>query len=149
MIIDLLDNAEMYYNFYPYLKQALKYLKETNFPDFKPGKFDIDGTNLYGMINEYETIPKEKGVWEAHRKYTDVQFILQGQEMMGYAPIGTLKVSKEYQEKEDYLLLEGSGSFFTVKPGMFVVFGPEDGHQPGLAINSPSHIKKVVLKVRY
>ena len=148
MIIDLLNNAQLYHGVHPRLAQALKYLKETDLSAFLPGRFDIDGDDLYGLIIEYQTAPKEKSPWEAHRRYIDVQLMLKGQEMMGHAPIGALKVTKEYDETKDCLLLEGGGSYFTVKAGTFVVFGPQDGHQPGIMIGTPQPVKKAVLKVR-
>jgi len=37
---------------------------------------------------EYQTKPREQGIWEAHRKYIDVQYMIQGSELMGWASIG-------------------------------------------------------------
>lgn len=148
MIIDLIRNAGNYYGYSLRLKKALQFLHTPEFLTVKVGRFEIDGSDIYGIVSEYETLSKEKTVFEAHRKYIDVQSILQGEELMGYAPLSSLRLSGYYKNEDDYCLLEGNGSFFTVKPGMFVVFGPEDGHLPGLAVNMPIQVKKLVLKVR-
>ncbi|MFA4884178.1 MAG: YhcH/YjgK/YiaL family protein [Candidatus Margulisiibacteriota bacterium] len=147
MIIDLFNNLNIYLKLNPRLEQAFKYLQTNDLSRLPLGRFEIDGDDLYGTINEYETIPRGKALWEAHRRYFDVQLVIRGEEMIGYAPLSSLRVTSEYKYKEDYVLLDGEGSYFTIKPGMFVVFGPGDAHRPGIALEAPNRVKKAVLKV--
>lgn len=148
MIIDSLKNAQAYYGLGERLKAALEFLKNIDLGKYKPGKYEINGTEVYALVQQYETKPLEKGAWEAHRKYIDVQFILEGCEIMGYANISKMSPTTEYDEAGDYLLLVGEGSYFKMDAGSFAVFSPEDAHMPGLAVkNISGNIKKVVVKV--
>ena len=109
---------------------------------------EIDGRKVYVMVQQYETKPMEKGRWEAHRKYIDVQYVHQGAELFGYANLQDLKAGS-YDEAKDFLLLqgEGKGDFFRVGEGTFVILFPQDGHMPGMAISTPQPVKKFVVKV--
>lgn len=87
-------------------------------------------------------------MWEAHRKYIDVQFVAAGVEEMGYANVDTLTVKKPYDETADYALFDGAGTFVKVPTGSFTIFFPQDGHIPGSAIDGqPAAVRKVVVKV--
>ncbi|MFA5865623.1 MAG: YhcH/YjgK/YiaL family protein [Phycisphaerae bacterium] len=148
MIIDSLKNASLYYGLNERIAFGLEFLEKDNLIGMAPGRYEIDGSNIFALIQHYETKPQERGKWEAHRRYIDIQFVVQGMERMGYANLGTMEISEPYNEKDDYLLLGGSGDFFTVRAGTFVVFAPEDVHMPTIAVSSPQPVIKVVVKVR-
>lgn len=38
------------------------------------------------------------------------------------------------------------GSFVLLPAGMFTIFMPQDGHMPGIAVNEPQPVKKVVVE---
>lgn len=148
MVLDSLKNAQAYYGLGEGIKAALEFLENNDLAKLNTGKYEIKGTEVFALVQQYETKPLEKGAWEAHRKYIDVQYVLEGCEIMGYANINTMKTAKEYDECGDYLLLEGGGCYFKVDAGSFAVFTPEDVHMPGLAVNDVSdNIRKVVVKV--
>lgn len=147
MIIDNLKNASLYFGINPRIKTALEFLQSNDCANLKPGRHEIDGENVYANVSSYDSKPKEKGLWEAHRRYYDIQYVAAGTEIMGYANLESLKVSKEYEEEGDYLLLEGNGDFVTAKEGTFIIFGPEDAHMPGIAAKEPEKVAKIVVKV--
>jgi YhcH/YjgK/YiaL family protein len=146
MIFDKLANAKIYLGMNQRLAAALEYLRATDFSHVAPGKYEIDGNNVYALVQEYQTKPMH-GRYEAHRKYIDVQFMFAGEEIMGYANLQDLKVTEEYIESKDALFLAGEPNLLRMKPGMFAIFYPEDAHIPGLMVNSPQPVKKVVMKV--
>ena len=148
MIIDCIDNASFYYGVNKRLIRAFKFLREENLVEMEPGKYEIDGSNIYALVQSYETKPEEKGAWEAHRRYIDIQYLVSGTERMGYANLEAMTVCREYTEAEDGLLLKGKGNFFLLEPEDFVIFMPQDAHMPGLAATNPQMVKKVVVKVR-
>jgi len=147
MIIDHISNIQMYTELGGRIAAALRYLAETDFSALEPGKYDIDGNNIYAIVQQYETKPAETGKWEAHRKYIDIQYIVSGSELMGYAHINNLTVSEDYNGEKDCLFLTGSGSMLHCKPGTFVLFAPHDAHMPCLADGTPAMVKKVVMKI--
>jgi YhcH/YjgK/YiaL family protein len=148
MILDSLANASTYRPLGPRFAAAFDYLKKTDVANLAAGKYPIDGDNIFALVQENQLKPGE-GVFEAHRKYVDVQVILSGSERFGYANLAGVKVTKDYDDKDDYLLGDGKGTFFVVPEGNFVIFYPHDAHMPGGAPgNDPVKVKKVVVKVR-
>lgn len=147
MIIDTLKNAGLYQALGVNIGKALDYLAATDFSAVEPGRYDLDGDNLFALVQRYDTKPHEKGVWEAHRRYIDVQYVASGIETMGYAHIDDLSETQAYSAEKDYLLLAGAGDFVTVRAGVFVVFFPQDAHMPCLTCKSASSVQKVVVKV--
>jgi YhcH/YjgK/YiaL family protein len=148
MIIDQLSNASLYVGVHKGLAAAFEYLRKSDLAKIEPGTYEIDGRRVYVMAQRYETKPMERGRWEAHRKYIDVQYVDQGAELFGYANLQDLKAGP-YDEAKDFLPLqgEGKGDFFRVRAGNFVVLYPQDGHMPGMAISTPQPVKKFVVKV--
>jgi len=147
MITDTIRNAADYKGISAGIRKALEYLETTDFSTMAPGRYAIDGDRIYAMVQEYETKPREDSRWEAHRRYTDVQYVVSGIERMGYAPLDSLTVTAPYAEDKDVLRLDGEGSFLTVPARTFAVFFPQDAHLPGLANDAPVRVRKVVVKV--
>jgi YhcH/YjgK/YiaL family protein len=147
MIVDNIKNTGLYMGISHGIEKALKYLRETDFTAMKPGKYEIDGSNIYAIVQEYDTRPLKEGKWEAHKKYIDVQYVMDGAEQMGYAFIENLDVTEEYEPEKDCLFLKGDGSMLMCNTGTFVIFGPDDAHMPCMAIDKPMPVKKVVVKV--
>ncbi len=112
------------------------------------GKYEIDDQNVYAMVQAYNSKPLAEGKWEAHKQYIDIQYVADGIEKIGFAPIGHMKVAQDYDAAKDFMLLEGSGDFVTVRKGTFVILFPGDAHMPGMAVNEPEPVKKVVVKVK-
>ena len=148
MIIDCIDNASFYYGVNKRLIRAFKFLREESLAEMEPGKYEIDGSNIYALVQSYETKPEEKGAWEAHRRYIDIQYLVSGTEKMGWANLEAMTVCREYTETEDCLFLKGKGNFFLLEPKNFVIFMPQDVHMPGLTATNQQTVKKVVVKVK-
>lgn len=128
------------------IKAAFDYLQSADLENAAPGKVEIDGDRVFALIQEYNTKPRAQGFWEAHRQYLDVQYVVKGLEHMGFANLEQLTASA-YQADKDFVPLEGAGSFVLLPAGMFTIFMPQDGHMPGIAVNEPQPVKKVVVKV--
>lgn len=148
MIYDQLKNAELYFPISERLIKAFEYLRSNDFTNIEPGRYDIDGDNIYAIVQEYDTKPMTSGRWEAHKKYIDVQYMVNGKEKMGYSHKNKMIVTHEYNPEKDALYLKGEGNFLTAEAGYFAVFFPSDMHMPCIAINLSTPVKKVVVKVR-
>jgi YhcH/YjgK/YiaL family protein len=77
----------------------------------------------------------------------DVQYVVRGQERMGFANLCTMQLG-EYTPEKDFQAMTGAGNYVDVFAGSFAVFFPEDAHMPGLCVNAPEQVRKVVLKIR-
>jgi YhcH/YjgK/YiaL family protein len=146
MIIDQITNSHLYYNVHPRIKTAFDFLEQSDLSSLAVGRIEIDGQNLYAMLQQYTSKPLKQAAWEAHRRYIDLQIVLQGSEKVGYANIANLS-QKEYDDNKDFLPLFGEGDFLTLQNGNFALLFPQDAHMPGLAIVAPAQIKKIVFKI--
>jgi YhcH/YjgK/YiaL family protein len=146
MILDRIENAHLYYRVHKRFQNAFDYISKINIHTLPVGRHEIDGTNMYALVQEYSTKPKEKGIWEAHRCYIDLQYVVQGAEGIGYANIHQLRQG-EYDDSRDFLPLHGQGGLLTLTSGSFVLLMPEDAHMPGLVIGEPADVRKIVVKI--
>lgn len=117
------------------------------------GKFPIDGDSIYGNVMEYDTSIEKPEKLEFHRKYVDIQAILDGRETMFWADIKNLAIRDPYLADKDVefrIPPEKGVSKLDLLPGFFAVFYPEDGHYgKGLPLSGPAgKIRKVVVKVK-
>jgi YhcH/YjgK/YiaL family protein len=145
MIIDRIENAALYYPLHPKFKQAFDYIAQIDVHNIPAGRHDIDN-GMYVLVQEYTTKQKGEGKWEAHRRYIDLQYVVQGAEGMGYANIHHLQQG-EYDAAKDFLPLFGEGDLINLKSGCFVLLFPEDAHMPSMAIENPEPAKKIVIKI--
>jgi YhcH/YjgK/YiaL family protein len=147
MIVDTLDHAGLYAKISDRFAIALKYLQITNLAQLEVGKHEIEGKEVFAAVSEYNSKNIEDAKWEAHKKYADIQVIVSGEEKMGYATLSNMVVKEGYNAEKDIVILSGTGDYVTGKPGNFIIFFPQDAHQPCVAINGSTPIKKVVIKV--
>lgn len=148
MIIDKLENAHLYYCLNRNIEKGLKFLQSNDMLAREDGKHIIDGDKIYanvqsGMTKEPSTTP-----WEAHKIYTDIQYIIKGAEIMGWANLENFKADSEYDEEKDVIFGNAKGSYVTVPENYFVIFTPEDAHKPMLKIIEEKPVKKVIVKVK-
>lgn len=147
MIIDHISHADHYLNISPGIAAGLKFLKTLDFDSLQPGRNDIDGDSLFVMIQQYSTRFPDDGKWESHRRYADIQFVVEGEEQMGYAPLESMTVKTGYVAERDCTIYEGAGDFIRFRKGDFGIFFPQDVHMPSIAVDQPAAVKKAVVKV--
>jgi YhcH/YjgK/YiaL family protein len=147
MIIDQLKNASQYFGTHPRLESAFKYLRNTDLGKIEAGRYEIQGADLFVLVQNYDSKAREKGRWEAHRKYIDIQYVYKGTELIGYANIDALQAGT-YDDAKDFWEFKGNGDFLKVAAGTFLVLFPQDGHMPGIAVSGSEPVKKIVVKVR-
>jgi YhcH/YjgK/YiaL family protein len=149
MIIDTIENKNLYTILSPRIRIALDFLKNTDFSAKEPGRYDIDGENIFALVQEYQTIPRSQGKWECHQKYIDIQYIAKGNEQIGFGISDRMEVQVEYNHVNDVTFLKGQGDYATLTDGSFGIFYPSDAHQPKIAPGDVSgQVKKVVIKIK-
>ena len=112
------------------------------------GRIDITD-ECYAMVSSYETAKRDSKEFESHRRYIDVQMLIDGKEYIEVAPIDSLEVTQEYSAEKDVMFFSNSfvGKNILLEPGKPVILMPEDGHMPGVACGEPVKVKKVVVKI--
>ena len=91
---------------------------------------------------------KAPDVAEAHREYMDIQYIVKGKEVMGWADLNDCKIVGEFNEEKDIGKYEGDFEYITINEGICYVAFPEDAHMPGRHLDVPNDFVKVVVKLK-
>ncbi|GIU27892.1 YhcH/YjgK/YiaL family protein [Shewanella schlegeliana] len=152
MIVDTLANRQLYTAINPRIAKALEHLATTDFSQLEVGKYELEGKDLFVIVNDYQTKPKELEPFEVHQQYIDVQYVVSGEEEFGYLPLANQTPSKAYNSEHDYANFDyesnkDDAAFIPLKAGMFALFFPGDIHMPGTGANA-SQVRKIVIKVR-
>ena len=147
MIKDRLINAEIYYSLSENLKKGLVWLQTTDLNSLADGKYEINGENVYASVQTYET--KEDAKYESHRKYIDIQAVIQGSEKIGVTDLSNCKSCVAYDSDRDleFYDINCAEEFVELKEGQFVILYPHDAHKPSINLVEKSNVKKVVIKV--
>ena len=84
MIVDTLSGSGRYDALHPRFKKAFDYAV-ARMDTLAPGKYAIDGDDLYIVISEGLLRPEQEAPLEAHDRYIDVQIPLRvrGEERFG------------------------------------------------------------------
>ena len=146
--IESFDQGHM--NYPAPILEALEYLRGHDFTKMEDGKYDIDGQS-FAKLQRYETHLPGQSRPEAHEKYVDIQYLVEGEEYVGWCPFSPdLKVAVPYNEAQDIVFYDKlvPESNLLLQSGCFVVLFPEDVHSPQMAVDDvPMLVTKVVVKI--
>ncbi|MFY0256147.1 YhcH/YjgK/YiaL family protein [Chitinophaga sp. 30R24] len=148
MILDTLQNAHLYYRLGVKFIKAFEFLAQTDLTALEKGKYEIDGTNIFAMVNEYDTVDASTEQMESHKKYIDVQYMVSGSELVGHDFLLEQVPSRAYDEVADFQLFAEQPMFFSrLEKGMFAIFFPTDLHMPNIQVSTPMPVRKIVIKI--
>jgi YhcH/YjgK/YiaL family protein len=105
---------------------------------------------VHAMEQTYRSKLRPEGFFESHRRYLDIQVVVEGEEWLEVAEVGGLAVRTPYQSDRDLVAYEdfAGASLLHLRAGEAAVLFPADGHMPGLAgPAAPAVVRKTVLKV--
>ena len=85
MIYDSLKHLDSYRGIHPGVLRGLELLRDTDFSQMADGRYEVDGENLFYMLQSYTSSPANDTP-EAHKKYIDIQFLISGQEKIAVGP---------------------------------------------------------------
>ncbi len=136
------------------LQKGLQFLKSTDLKakfeamgDAKKEVVQIDGDNLFAIFEQYMTKDILKPIFEGHQKYTDIQHVVEGEELMHITGLDKITHDNEYQEDRDIYFPKVSGySTLVATKGSVAVFFPDDLHAPSNCIKESKKVRKVVIK---
>ena len=151
MIFDQIKNAACYKGILPTVTTALEKMTAYTPDNYPGGKVEIDGDNLFLLLNTYETRDPAAAQFEAHEKYIDVMYMVEGEEIIYVKPTDMLQaITKAYDPAIDALLAKLDGDAIPVRltAGTFVVLFPQDAHAPACYDTAPQTVKKIIGKVK-
>lgn len=144
MIIDKIGNVRFYGSLLNCLDKGLEAIEALKDPEV--GRYEFDGG--FFMVQKGDTKPMKEGDFEAHRKYVDVQIVLEGSEEIAWADLEELRESGAYDEKTDKALYTGSEvNTMLITAGMCYIAFPHDGHKAIRHTKKQQSYTKICMKL--
>lgn len=131
------------------INEAISYIRNLDTGKMTIGKYVVDDT-FYYVVQEYNTRTVEHCELESHRKYVDIQFIIEGSEIIQVAHTSSLSQLSEYCEENDVAFWKTPSHMMSVllQSGSYIVLYPQDAHMGCIMNGQPVKVRKVVGKVR-
>lgn len=149
MIIDSLKNAALYEGLHPRFARAFDFVRHNDLVSMKPGRYDIDGDDIFLTLSDSELKLPENAPLEVHDAYIDIQVVFDGVETYGWLershcgkPRGTMDTTKDVLFCDDK-----PSTWFTLHSGEFCILFPSDAHAPMVGTVG-STVRKCIVKVR-
>ena len=147
MIIDDLKNLKNYESVNPLFAKVIEFLKNNDLKAMEPGKYEIEGKDLFLNLAVAKGKTPDQAVLETHDKMIDIQIPISDAETFGYTPRENLPAAAYNAEKDITKIPDlAAESYITCQPGMMAIFFPQDGHAP--CITGAPEIKKAIFKVK-
>jgi YhcH/YjgK/YiaL family protein len=144
MIYDSIKNHALYVTNERF-KKAFEYI--LNYKGQAPGTYEVsDG--IRALVQDRNTEPLEKRRFENHKRYADIQYLMEGEEMVGVTLCEDFNAAVPYNSENDVSYFEGQGKdvcMMKMQPGYFVLLYPQDIHMP--LVGNGERVKKIVMKV--
>jgi len=147
MVLDELNNAPRYESLHPAFASAFRFLREHDCSRLAFGRYEIDGERVFAIIDREPGRGRQAARLEAHRRYIDVRFIIDGTDEVGWKPTGQCRsVATPYDGSRDLgFFADPPDAWVALPPGTFAIFFPEDAHAP---LAGEGEVHKVIVKVR-
>lgn len=146
MIMDQLEHFRYYQRCVPELWDAVRFVERVQKEHLPVGRYKVG--KGFALVQEGETRSFSEADFETHDQYLDMQVLLEGSEMWEYADKADLATKIPYDPESDIEWLTGKGTRIQMKPGMFYLVYPTDGHKPCCHENVPASFRKVVIKIK-
>ena len=151
MIVDKIENLRLYEGAIEGLKEANDFLEDFLKGEKKEGKYEIDGENVFAFVSRYEPNTFSDDMkFEAHRKYIDLQAIIEGDERIDWANLNEVEeVSEEFSKGGDIAFYKGEEKIkICLHAGEAALLLPLDAHKPGIRFTDCKNVLKAVVKIR-
>ncbi len=150
MIYDKLQNLTRYRGLSPALDKVIRFLATTDLSSLPGGRIEIDGDSLYANHFSYDTVPfSEDLAFEAHNHCLDLHIDISGCERIGLTPIEKLAQTKALPQEDAILFTGVPEESLSLRPGLFLLVYPGEGHLPKLEGEAAAHVDKLVVKIPY
>ncbi|MDP1635938.1 MAG: YhcH/YjgK/YiaL family protein [Gallionellaceae bacterium] len=146
MILSPLSQSPRYAALHPLFPRVFEHIRNTDLLSLDPGRYPIAGEDLFAIVEQVPGRTRAEAKLECHRKYIDIQLVLEGDEEMGWKSLAdcTQPVSDYSAEKDIQFFNDAPASWIATPPGAFCIFFPEDAHAP---LVSNGNIRKVIFKI--
>jgi biofilm protein TabA len=146
MIFSTLSQSDRYAALHPLFPRAFEYMCNTDLHELAPGCYPIVSDDLFVIVEHEAGRTRAEAQLECHRRYIDIQLVLEGVDEMGWKPLSECHepVDDYSAERDIQFFRDAADTWIATPPGAFCVFFPEDAHAPLVSTGS---IRKAVFKI--
>lgn len=143
VIVDRIEEQERYYPLHPDMELGIRISGGS--ADLEPGRYELED-GLFATVSEGDTRQMDTVVMEAHKTTSTCNTAFPAGERMSWAHIQELNPSTADPEHDNYFYT-GNSTSVSIRPGMFYVMFPSDGHKAACHHEFQKHYRKVVVKI--
>jgi YhcH/YjgK/YiaL family protein len=145
VVLDTLVQSGRYAGLHPSFARAFAFLRTADLASLPPGRHDIDGDRMYVSIDHVEGRGRDGARLEAHRRHIDIQLTIEGEEEIGWLPLGGCGRAGAFDTDRDIGFFDDRPRTWLALPaGSFAIFFPEDAHAP---LGGRGPVKKAIVKI--
>ncbi len=146
MILSTLSLSSRFAPLHPLFPRAFEFIRNTDLLALEPGIYPIVGDDLFAIVENADGRSRADAQLECHRKYIDIQLVLEGTDEMGWKALADCHnpVSDYSAEKDIQFFHDAPATWIVTPPGAFCIFFPDDAHAP---LVSTGNIRKVIFKI--
>lgn len=146
MIFDKIANISRYCGLNPNLDLAFEHIEKHL--DKMPNHIDLNGTDVYGNVFTYDTVPDEDSFFEAHAEFADIHIMRAGIERIAVSDISVLEIDEAHSDCDFWAMHGPEEVSIVLSPGSFLVVLPGDAHKLKMQIEESAAVTKSVFKVK-
>lgn len=146
MLVEPLLFFPKFFSLHPLFRVAHEFLMRVKEQGIPEGTFPLENESIIAIVESRAGKTQTGARLEAHRKYIDIHYTLQGVDRIGWRPLALCScIEQPYQSTTDKLFFrDHPSSWIDLHPELFAVFYPYDAHAP---LCGSTHVKKIVVKV--
>lgn len=143
MIICPWKDISRYEAVIPGLKEAVKTINAHDPQVF--GTYSLSNGRF--SVGIHKSHSPEGAKAEAHQKFLDIQYVINGQDVVGWAPLDSLTPAGKFDTEGDIGFYNGPVEMIRIPAGYCYVVFPEDAHMPDCHLDQPNDFLKIVVKL--
>ena len=148
MVTDNIKNRALYKDMHKYFAEVLEVLAAIT-PDTPAGKTVIDEGNAWVTVSKIgDSADKTGKDFEAHGEFIDIHYLAKGSELFGYAYLGDLEPTTEFDPARDVIFAKGHVNEIKLSDGEFIITFPEDAHLPNMRKLTEGESTRAIAKIR-
>ena len=146
MILDTLSNLDRYASLHPLFPRAIEFIRCNDLNALTVGIHPIIANQLFVIVEESQGRSRDEANLECHRRYIDIQLVLEGTDEMGWKPLADCQqsVSDYSAERDIQFFSDAADAWISTPANAYCIFFPEDAHAP---LVSTGKIRKLIFKV--
>ena len=144
MIFSTLSQSDRYAALHPLFPRAFEYIRDTDLLALAPGRYPIIDKQLFVIVENVAGRAREAAKLECHRRYIDIQLVLEGVDEMGWKALADCTQPVSDYKEDIQFFHDAPATWIATPPGAFCIFFPEDAHAP---LVGNGNIRKAIFKI--